>query len=280
MGAGPSANEKPITTETNDTNVTTKVIEKEEEKQQELVEEAKFVLLPRQPKVTSLVDALSKIKELEFYVKDDPMTDEIIIFENGITVPLSSAEKQKTWIAGSYALRHLIDNLMNQSEIKQSSKDWMPGDCDIFTLGNEKNALFTANHKTLDDNETSGKMMDLVQKQENNVEELLLSFDLPCARVAFDAQGRIAISLQCLCALLTGRYYLPHIYYSIKNFNGNILYHNFSQDWLNCSYERLHERINKYKKRGFTPIYYQTPPETIKAISKNNIFSTWSGYSL
>jgi len=117
-----------------------------------------------------------------------------------------------------------------------------PGDTDIFFLNSEIN------------NRLVLPGIDLVHTKAKSVEELILNFDLPCCRAAFNSKHDFWISSQCLYSLLTGKYYLPLYLKNRDSFNTLLLQHRNGDPMKvtdNFLYERLIQRITKYHQRGF-----------------------------
>jgi hypothetical protein len=103
--------------------------------------------------------------------------------------------------------------------------------------------------------------VDLVHTKAKSVEELLLNFDLPCCRAAFNSKNDYWISAQCLYALFTGKYPLP-AYVKDEAVFTTLLTKHRNGDPMKLSekhlFTRMQERITKYEKRGFNPTWIST----------------------
>lgn len=144
---------------------------------------------------------------------------------------------------------HDVTDLLQQNLPDQVYGSFEPTDTDIFFLNSEMN------HRLLLDN------VDLVHTKAKSVEELLLNFDLPCCRAAFNSKHDFWISAQCLHSLLTGTYYLPSYLSNIDKFSGILEMYRYG-DGLNPMdkhmYDRLMHRIEKYKGRGYNCVWTHT----------------------
>lgn len=112
--------------------------------------------------------------------------------------------------------------------------------------------------------------IDLVHTKAKSVEELLLNFDLPCCRAAFNSKNDYWISAQCLCALFTGIYPMPAYVKDEAAFTALLTkYRNGDPMELSEKnlFNRMLERIKKYEKRGFNPTWIST--ETVLAWIQN-----------
>lgn len=124
--------------------------------------------------------------------------------------------------------------------------------------------------------------IDMVHSRAKTVDELLLNFDLPCCRAAFDSQGTIYVSAQCLNALLTGKYYLPAY---VKNEQGmnKMLRQYRNDDPMETPeeflFKRLQERIQKYQDRGFDPIFVETQ-EVLPWIENRFHYGEWGTHQV
>lgn len=192
-------------------------------------------------------------------------------------------------VAGSAGLKKVIDTIIDfdcaRVSIKQQiyedkateifknyvytklhgrSKE-QPKDVDIFFLGSE------VNHRM-----DSG-LADFVHTTSKTVEELILNFDLPCCRAAYNSSYDFWISAQCLHAIFTGKYYLPK-YITEKDVFIKYLIEHRGEDPMTCGeiflHERYQKRIKKYQERGFEPIYYETNV-ILSWISNRYHYGTW-----
>lgn len=133
--------------------------------------------------------------------------------------------------------------------------EWTPGDTDIFMLNAKKPDRMTV----------AGGTIDMVHATETSIPELLLNFDLPCCRAAYDGQYNWYISVQCLTAMVTGQYRIPHYLTDRSSFLGifvkaraNLTPTAKGRSFAEYMFNRLTDRIQKYSQRGFTAITYQT----------------------
>lgn len=168
--------------------------------------------------------------------------------------------------AGSSALAHLLKfwNLASPS-----IKEFVPNDTDLFILGRTEGGRL----------KQSLPGIDLVYMTEETVEKLLMNFDLPVCRVAMDLQCNIWVSAQALNAIITGSYYLPSYFRDQSDFNKLLRRYEWSERMLEIFstmdpeqkkdnlkappgekmlFERLQGRIEKYRSRGFQPIFIST----------------------
>ena len=122
-------------------------------------------------------------------------------------------------------------------------------DVDIFFLNSPVSCRMQIGHT------------DIVHSTCKTVDELLLNFDLPCCRVSMNSKHDYYISAQCLYALLTNEYPLPNYVQDRDSFISLLKNHRngdpmrVSEEFL---YQRILERIKKYKQRGFNVVWYKT----------------------
>lgn len=97
-------------------------------------------------------------------------------------------------IAGSAALYQYLS--WERRDIKLN---WKPGDTDLFVMGaSEKDVRIFHDLK-----------MDVLFIPDTKVEDLLLRFDIPPTRIAYDFFQNLYISAQCVASIQTRRYVLP-----------------------------------------------------------------------
>lgn len=139
-----------------------------------------------------------------------------------------------------------------------------PSDTDIFFLDSP------ANHRFM----IPG--IDLVHTKAKTVEELLLNFDLPCCRVAFNSRSDYWISAQCLGSLLDGTYHLPTYVSDPTRFYAMLDQHrNYETTSVEkMLFTRMTQRIEKYIERGFTPRYVETS-EVLPWIRNRFHYGVW-----
>lgn len=162
-----------------------------------------------------------------------------------------NAVSPNDWVvAGSAALFKFVRNFMFGVEHLLSKSLSEPNDTDIFLLGS------SGPHRC-----PIGKV-DIVHAPEKTVEELLLNFDLPCCRVATNSHFDYWISIHCLNAIFTGKYYLPSYCNNVDNFTNKLRQHRDQGTILPSAestlFTRLQERIRKYDTRGFSVVWTDT----------------------
>lgn len=151
-----------------------------------------------------------------------------------------TTKTQDICIAGSAALLKIYEILFPTNQRK-----WKANDVDIFLLNQNENAR------------TSIGMTDIVKCKESSVAELLLNFDMPICRVAYDFKYDIWISAQCISALYTRRQNLPEYLKDYATFSQLLGKHQTPLANVRITdprhpylYNRLTERIKKYQDRG------------------------------
>lgn len=195
--------------------------------------------------ITSFADILLKKDEIIKAVRDNPIEDKVFI------IPMYNnlaKDDTKYCIAGSAAMV-LCHKLLKYEQLKLSDKSKLYGkfentDTDIFFLD-------SPNSRVKCDN------VDIVHVSEKTVEDLLLSFDLGCCRAALnDETETIWISMQCICSLLTGEYYLPSY---LKNENEfATVFVNYNERKMVNLFNKLIFRNAKYESRGYTCKFFDT----------------------
>lgn len=144
-------------------------------------------------------------------------------------------------IAGSAAVHAIAQAFSHVS--------WKNSDTDIFFLQSPKHFRFQ-NGNT-----------DIVYNPAKTVEELLSNFDLPCCRAGFHPLIGTWVSIQCLTSIMEGIYYLPNYTRSFRSFCEMIrLYRKADRlaDQEKFLFNRFHQRIKKYRERGFSPVWVET----------------------
>ncbi|SNW62049.1 Hypothetical protein ORPV_145 [Orpheovirus IHUMI-LCC2] len=134
------------------------------------------------------------------------------------------------YVAGSSALYYFM-------ELVGFRTDWKSSDVDIFIPGSNINTRVKLGN------------LDIVHRTESNIVDILLNFDLPCCRIAYDLNGDFWISTHCISTIYLGFY--PKS--SIKE-NKTPPYATTKESIELCEKyckERLEYRIGKYKDRGF-----------------------------
>lgn len=173
---------------------------------------------------------------------------------------LATLEFPNTCIAGSAALSKIYDLLFPTSK-----KKWTASDVDIFLLGQDENARVPIG------------MTDIVKCKEGSVVTLLINFDMPICRVAYNFNYEIWISAQCIAALFTRRQNMPAYLKNTSTFfqvlEKNQPAGSEQPDANNRNtflYKRLAERVKKYQGRGFGVNWIKT--DTILPWIKNRFY--------
>lgn len=191
---------------------------------------------------------------------DSLFEDKILIFpiDNADTKlkvkEILSFVKEKTgtinniYICGGYAYL-----LYSGNENKDS-------DIDVFETGaNSINRLFAFYE------EKNDKAIDYIKTVHKTLDDVLLNFDIPVCRVAYD-ENNLYISQRALEAHLTKTYFHPEYFTNFRTYMDIIAikYNRFDVNgYFTASkyFDKETERIEKYKSKGFTPIFvkYCTP---------------------
>lgn len=189
------------------------------------------------PKIASLKDISSYREEIIKWANENPCTDHIFSIDPSRSVKYDFG---KQCVAGSAALHYVYRQLFPTREIT-----WKSNDVDIFILD------AGINNRSLVGN------TDVVLVKERTVEELLLNFDLPVCRVAYDFSDKTWISAQCIAALFTNRQNLSENLKDLRSFtevflrNTTQLNDHVKTNVISHSYGRFMLRLEKYQKRGF-----------------------------
>ena len=154
------------------------------------------------------------------------------------------------FVGGSCALKKLMDY------IKQPRSSWENNDVDLFFMGCDKNSRLE------DDHTPNG--LDFVFCKDKTIEEVLLNFDLPCCRVGFDFKYNFYVSAQALCAIFSGKMYLPRYMKDDEIFTTQLRHFydhgkpkagGHVDSIIDLIINRLRSRIIKYSERGFKVEY-------------------------
>ena len=206
------------------------------------------------------VDDISKYKvDISKYVDYNKNNDYVYYFPskgkryyesyfNGQIESSGKIECNNWCIAGSKALELFITNYKDKLSLNKNL-NVVSNDTDIFFLDSKIPYRFNVG------------TTDIVHEKSKTVDELLLNFDLPCCRIATNSNGDWWISIQCIDALLSGKYYLPKYFEDFGKFykvlctikdknKGNV-----NSKFL---YTRSQARCDKYLKRGFKYEHYDT----------------------
>jgi hypothetical protein len=205
------------------------------------------------PKINSFVELLQNKtlhEELISFVKRSPLDDHVYSFPLTKELVDSFSEKsglhhfqvrsgEPEWvIAGSAALHEFQLRFLGKGSLK-----WTPGDTDIFHLGSDVHTRITLGNT------------DIVLVQEKTVEELLLAFDLPCCRAAYDVHYNLWISAHCIVSILTRKYNLPLYMKTVAELVSMMQKCRPDDPRLNGAEQKLFEivnkRIAKYSGRGY-----------------------------
>lgn len=175
---------------------------------------------------------------------------------------------QKSCVAGSKAVVLLSEMLrVTQKKILDDGNHlnrcgpylklidhFKSNDTDVFFLDSEK------------DDRVSYDNVDIIHLKTKTIDSLLLNFDLPNCRAAYcKIQNKTVffVSLHCLYSMLTGCYFLPTYLKDrdefvdiVKKHRNGVNTHNKHIE--NKLFNRLHQRIQKYKDRGYTCRYVKT----------------------
>lgn len=259
--------------------VTTKSTERPETPKSTIVVTSGY---PKVSDITTFKDVVSKIGSIvttDVKSKDCFYNISTQIYQSDLTLNYKRDHKikacreqaDKTYISGSYALKKFISIFTN--EFNMNRKDnmlnlttWKDTDIDVFMLNCPKDF-----HYKID-------QVDIIMSEKTNVEQLLLSFDLPINRVAIDKDDNFIISAECLRAIYTKKYYLHErlnpilnvketTYYikglpgikdaikkSAEGLGGNTK-SGYKSMAVTHKLNKIHRRIEKYAKRGFKPEY-------------------------
>lgn len=212
------------------------------------------------PALQTWNDVLLKGVEIEAFVKKFPTHDKIYHLDTLDEEPKRTCHGPSTVVvAGSAALQLALD-MVGRTLLPSSRTAWSCNDTDVFVLG----CAHAARRKM-------PRGIDLVHVTDSTVDDLLLGFDLPCCRVATDTTKRWWVSLQCLNAMLTGRFPLPLYLKEATPFRRTLLSvqgpgagalagsQTAIDAWCTLLFERLQKRISKYQLRDFRVDWFETP---------------------
>lgn len=182
-------------------------------------------------------------------VEKYPFKDAVIKLSNSFDKDTYRKGDESTiFIAGGSALNRFCRTL----KIKDN---WKSNDNDIFILNIKK--MYRNKF-----NET----VDIVHQKEKTIDELLLNFDIPVCRIAYDFHDNIYISIQALYGIITGKYNYP-MYMKEDNklkqlfteyYQKNVKkdkYKKASDEKIQYYIDRTKKRVQKYTSRGFSPKY-------------------------
>lgn len=213
-------------------------------------------MLPTLKSVNELQTS-EKREQLRKWCQENPLDDHVYYFEHTVyefNPSLINSTRNAVWrgdwiIAGSAALHKVVTYVMIAINDRKVQKLEEPNDTDVFLLAS------TGPHRA-----QIGKA-DIVHATEKTVDELLLNFDLPCCRAATNSHFDYWISAQCLNSIITGTYYIPRYCFNLGAFTEKLKKHRDCSMLRNGEptlFGRLQDRINKYQKRGFNPVWIDT----------------------
>lgn len=206
------------------------------------------------PSLRSLGDIYNRRAEMLAAVHQYPSEDPIYFFPEVILSDLDkrdqfgpaimSMQQFDHWVIAGSAAVHALAIIIT----KQVPR-WKNYDTDIFHLAYPGHFRFPYGRT------------DIVYNPAQTVEELLTNFDLPCCRAAFHPLVGTWISAQCISALIAGIYYLPQYTYSERSFAAMIRKYRHTDKIADPEaylYKRFCQRVKKYEKRGFRPVWFPT----------------------
>jgi len=167
-------------------------------------------------------------------------------------------------IAGSRALQNLIEHFRVNRGFSTPLPNIKASDTDIFYLNCEDDFC--------DKVHIAG--VDIIRSTKKTVEDLLLSFDLPCCRVAQDAAGKFYFTAQAFEAIFTGEVIMPG--YCNPDHKDDALAKMYKQvtkarrQDADFYADRVYTRIKKYMSRGFTIKFVETE-KPMEFLSRVNI---------
>jgi len=211
--------------------------------------------------------------DVYYTIMNDTISDVEKAYMGDHKLPVCKEQAEKTYISGSFALEKFINYMKTKDEIKKYYHldlcDIKHNDIDIFMLNSKEDHHFKMDK------------VDLVYTSKKTIQDVLNNFDLPCVRVAIDYNGNFIVSSHCITAILTGVYFLPSILCN-NNFTNDIVNDLHSKltgvnlSIIRCKLTKIFNRIEKYKKRGFDPIY--DIDITNHVIFNNETYKTKSNY--
>ena len=190
------------------------------------------------PVINKFDEITTNSKEIIKWANENPTDDHIYFIDAS---PKIKYDFTGQCVAGSSALHYVYQMLFPTKQIK-----WKSTDTDIFILNCEQN------HRS------PIGITDIVYAKEKSVEELLINFDLPVCRVAYNFGYKIWISAQCIAALFTNEQNVPEYLKTRITFDTILQQNREPFDSINREqkitsflYKRFTERVEKYQNRGF-----------------------------
>lgn len=169
-----------------------------------------------------------------------------LVVHDGVSMGLKhlkSLDGVGAYVGGSSALHRYLTNMNGTGQPK-----WKASDADIFFLNQAVN------------NRLPTDSIDIVQCKEKTVEELLINFDLPICRVAYNFAYDFWISAQCVAGIHTRKQNCPSYLRDAWSFTGVLETamsqgtrdeSNLAKNIHKALYNRFTERVKKYQDRGF-----------------------------
>lgn len=199
--------------------------------------------------LTSFRDLPGQIDQIIAWTKKHPIQDRIYHFP---APPKTGWRLRETGdlrhldqcVAGSAALFSLYAIIMPIFQL-----NWKPRDVDLFILGQDKPSRMVQ------------VGIDVNGVCQQTVEELLLNFDLPICRAAYNLAGDYWVSAQCLAAIQTHRQDLPLYLKDEQSFSSILEQHGQFEHGpflLKMYYQRFCDRVKKYQQRGFGVNWIET----------------------
>lgn len=165
-------------------------------------------------------------KELIEYCEEHPFKDKIIKISNA-----ENKSNEFRVMCGSHAL-FVLSKELNRYEINKYPINWYPNDIDIFIFGSNTPPHIDVKYGNIQN----------ISVPYKDVQSLLSHFDVPVTKLAITENKTYYISIQCLYSIYTKKMNLPSTILTTQS--------------PRC--EKIIKRIDKYKKRGYLPIYHES----------------------
>lgn len=202
------------------------------------------------PQPTTFAELRNVVNEIVTWTMAHPVDDYVIRLPLPYGAPptlqsLKPLGNIDAYVAGSNALHRYLTHMNETGQLK-----WKASDADIFFLNQVVN------------NRLPVDSIDIVQCKEKTVEELLINFDLPICRVAYNFAYDFWISAQCVAAIHTRKQNCPS-YLRDKITFTRLLQLAKSSDGVKRDdvatnatkngmlYSRFVDRVTKYQNRGY-----------------------------
>lgn len=230
------------------------------------------------PQLSSFTDINHNKDNIIKYVRENPLQDYIYHFTTNKKLEYTAIINKQdfkldtnSYIAGSTGLACVIKQFSEEIGAKLTTEmKYQPNDIDIVILNNQvryidrnNTDIFVINSPIKHQFDT----VDIVYVTNKNVNDLLLTSDLPC-RVAINETGDCWISLQCIYALLTGTYFIPNYLTNYNKFKELIEKYYDVIMGESCDkileknikkvFDKLTARMLKYSNRGFSCVLCET----------------------